>query len=304
MVGSVAAILQAIRGADTPLISAERIRDMLVDSAADISEKWDPGTMRRLNALAAVRYVIPSPTHQSVFVADAEAPTPGGAGHIVAIGINPLTGDRPTPPVNRVIPLSFDRGGVTYRFTSPRSIAMDPAGTWAYAVVSSADGTIGDGIAFINTRAYVVEDFVAFSGALLSQSSTTPRPPPDRTSEGRRTIAVSRDGRVLYAATGLALTIVNLEDRRVVRAFEDLPPAYNTRTDLQLPGSLQSRQQALATALSHPIAGRQPTSLTGLDISSDGRTLYGAISTGGRRRHPVGRPLFDSDWSLRGRQRF
>ncbi len=279
IVTAVTALLQAIRPSAAPLTPAE-LGAILVDAADDISQTWGAGPMRRLNALNAVRTLLPPSPSQAVYVADDDADN--GAlppGRVVAVDIDPMTGDR-LGPTDRVIPLTLSRAGVTWTFTNPSSMAITPDGEKAYVVVSSTVPAIGDGVLEIGTRGGEPRDFIAFSGARLDSGPTAPNPPPVVVPTRRPGMVLSRDGRLLYVATGLTITIINTIEARVVRTMADLPDPYKARASLY-PTELAARQLAIRNLVLAGTAGRPGQFIAALDITADGRRLYAAISTGG-----------------------
>ena len=151
------------------------IAALLIDSADDITSVWGSGPMKRVNALNAVRAVLPPPSSQAVYVADHDAENTGAApGRVVAIEIDPLTGLRLAPADDKVIALKLLRDGITSTFTNPTAMAVSPSGEKAYVVVTSTDPALGDGVLEIGTLSREVRDFIPFSGAQLARGRVRP----------------------------------------------------------------------------------------------------------------------------------
>jgi hypothetical protein len=94
-------------------------------------------------------------------------------------------------------------------------------------------------------------------------------------------MAFSRDGRLLYIATGLGITVVNTVANKVVQSFSDLPVEYNSRAAITEGSSLADRLNALRGIAAVGVNGRAGTQISSLALSPDGRRLYAAVSTGG-----------------------
>src|SRR5436190_23886436 len=83
MVAGVAGLLQAIRTPGSSPMTPDRLRTVLVQTADDISATWRPLTMKRLNALSAVRSVLRASDTDAIYVADRRLPNaPDRAGKI------------------------------------------------------------------------------------------------------------------------------------------------------------------------------------------------------------------------------
>ena len=91
IVAGVAALLQSIRP-EQAFLKPDVIRQLLIDTADDISDKWNPGRMVRVNALKAVHAVLSGGGPLSFYVSDNELPTANAIGGIVSVGVDPLTG--------------------------------------------------------------------------------------------------------------------------------------------------------------------------------------------------------------------
>ncbi len=287
MVTALAALLQAIRPDAAPL-TADALVNLIVDSGDDISATWGSGPMRRINALNAVRAVLPPSASQAVYVADHDAINDDGTvGRVVAIEIDPLTGQRRLPADHKVIPLRLTRGAATYTFQNPTSTAVSPGGESAWVVVKSTNPTLGDGVLEIGTATREVRTFIPFSGASLGGGPTASNPPPVPAGSNRSGLAFSRDGRLLYAATGLRITIINTVERKVVWSMADLPDPYTTRAS-EFPTALAARLADVAAVAAQGVAGRPGAVITALDVSPDGRRLYAALSTGSGGGHQPG----------------
>lgn len=259
MMAGIAAILQAIRP-NAAAIAPDQLRALLLDTADDITSTWDPGPMRRVNALAAVRALLPPSDTQTIYVADQDA---GGTGSLVAMEIDPLTGLKLAPASDRVIPLETSVGLLAVSGIRPTGIAISPVGDRAYVVVST---TGGRGLMRINTSSQRAEGFLP-----LPAAPSAPRPG----------MAFSRDGRLLYVATGLGITIVNTASNAVVQSFADLPVEYRALASTTQGASLADRLNALQGIATAGVNGRAGTQISSLALSPDGRRLYAAVSTGG-----------------------
>ena len=283
MVSAVAALLKAI-GPATGL-TPDLLRTLLVDSGDDITATWGTGqSIRRLNALNAVRLLLPSSAAQMIYVADQSADNGGTAlpGRIVGIDIDPLTGLRPTPPnPDVVIPLTFTKttadGTFAFAGSQPTSLAIEPGGERLFAVVKGG-AALGDGLLVVNTHSNTAVDFIPFSGSGFPASgSASPVFAPNL----RPGMVFSKDGRLLYVAAGTGIVIVNTVEGRVVKSFGDLPAIYKTHAG-SVPGApLADRLSALTALVTQGITGRPGFSLSALALSPDGRILYGAVNTGG-----------------------
>jgi hypothetical protein len=274
LVASVAALLRAIRQSD---LSAEEIKTILVESADDISLPWEPGSMRRLNALRAVHWLLPHPNSQAIYVADRSA------GHIVALEIEPFTGlpSEAVPRPDREIPLTFVKNGVTFTGTSPRSLTASPIGEQIYAVVeSTSHPDLGDGVLLTSTFSQEPIDFIPLSGAEFPPV-VGPILPAVRASRSRAPMTVSRDGRLLYVAAGSTVVVVNVSDRRVVRDYVDLPSPYKLRALSRPIGEFAGRLNTIAGRVATGVAAGAGTTISDLTLSPDGTTLYAAFLTGG-----------------------
>ena len=158
---------------------------------------------------------------------------------------------------------------------------MSPDGERTFVVVRSTDSSLGDGVLEINTRSRDAQDFIAFSGARLGGGGPgSANPPPVFVPVSRPGLVFSRDGRLLYAATGLRITIINTIEGKVVKQMADLPDPYKARAAL-LPTELGARLTGVAALAAIGAAGRPGTAITGLDLSPDGTRLYAVVQTGG-----------------------
>jgi PKD repeat protein len=283
IVAGIAAILQAIRAPGSAPLTPDVLRNLLVDSADDISAPWDAGNMRRLNALNAVRALLPPSGNQMIYVADQNAPSPGGGtGIIVGIDVDPFNGQPILPSHHVQIPLRFTKGGVQFEGTRPTSLAMAPAGQKLYAVVRSVQPQLGDGVLVVNTLSNEAEDFIPLSGAMFPAPTGGGGPPfaPVSVDSLRPGMVVTRDGRLMYVAAGLDIVIVNLAEGKIVKTFADLPAAYKAKADDYPPGALASALALVRQAAASGVAGRPGVAFTGLALSPDGNRLYAAVTTG------------------------
>jgi hypothetical protein len=274
-IAAIAAMMQAIRGTDA-IIEPGRLRQLLVDSGDDISDldgSWDPRAgqpgalpeppMKRLNALAAVRAILPASSGERIYVTD-EGKNSAGAGHVIGIDVNPLTGDIAADTADAIADLvAHDSAGNAITFDRPSTIAIAPTGDRAY-VIARGPASIGDALFALDTRDLHVED--AFG---LGTTIAINRPG----------LALSRDGRLAYIATGSDLLVVNVGSGRV-NSFSDLPDPYKTLSIDFAESEFQTRMTALHT-LAATEAGGANVSWTGVRLSPDGRTLFATIERGG-----------------------
>jgi hypothetical protein len=274
MVAGVAALLQAIRPSDTPLTQA-KLREYLVNTADDITQRWDATTVvngavqriGRLNALAAVRKVLAPPATQAVYVSDS-AIVGGPGGSLVTLNIDPLTGTRTTPEdVSTILELPWSS------FGRPRRSVASSTNDRLY-VIADGPPALRHGVVVFNTHTGRAEDFIPFSGTDVVARTGAPRSPlrspvlvPDAAG-----LVLSSDERLLFVAGGSRLFVINTETRRLVRRNEDLPHIY--RPTLATLGDVRARLNAIRSEIG-------PDSLTDLALSPDGRVLYGVVSSGG-----------------------
>ncbi|MGE5243270.1 MAG: S8 family serine peptidase [Betaproteobacteria bacterium] len=289
IVTAIVGMLQAIRTAGAQPLTAAFIRDLLVSSADDISATWGAGPMRRLDALNAVRAVLPPSGTQMIYVADQDAVNDNGLppGRIIGIDVDPKTGQPILPPNHKVIPLTFTKNGITFTGARPTALAISPSGEKFYAVVRSVAPDLGDGVLVVNTLSNEAEDFIPFSGVAFAAPAGGAPPgsgAPVLLSNLRPGMVFSKDGRLLYVAVGTGIAIVNTTEEKLVRSFADLPAAFKTLAAGQLP-DLAWRQSAVAVAVAAGInttQGHRPgVAINGLTLSPDGRTLFAVVSTGG-----------------------
>ena len=222
VVAGVAALLQSIRP-EQAFLKPDLIRQLLIDTADDISDKWSPGRMVRVNALKAVHAVLSGGGPLSFYVSDNELPTANAIGGIVSVGVDPLTGAPATGPGKlTTIDLAVTSGHTTLQLHHPTSSIVSPAGEWLYAVAKS-DDTLGDGIVVINTQSLKPRAFIPLSGASFPLNPAQPPPPAVNIDNPRPGLALSKDGRLLYVSAGDRLVIVNTEGFVVVKRFVDMP---------------------------------------------------------------------------------
>lgn len=292
MVAGVAALMQAIRppGAALP---PDVLRSLLVDSGTDITERFSESRqpMRRLNALNAVRVILDASAPQMIYVSDQEAGSGELRGRVIGIDVDPLTGKRPTPPnPDVVVPLAFTSRGQAFQGTKPTAAIVSPLGERLFVVVDGG-ASLGDGLLVINTRSNRATDFIAFSGAPFPVpapapgAATAPPPAPVRAPTLKPALAFSKDGRLLYAGIGTSLIVVNVADGRVVRSAADLPAEYAALAPIVGPSTISDRLAAIRAQVQDGVrtsaGARAGAAISGLAISPDGATLYGAVSTGG-----------------------
>ena len=264
IVAATAALLQVIRPTDAPL-DAQRVKEILNETKDSIIGVWQPGVMFRLNALAAVRTVLPAATSQKVFITDSRAAVVGG---LVGIEIDPTTGRRPAnAPPDHIVP-------VTQPGDSPAglpSTAVVAARTDRIYVVAVGLGNSGDGIAVINTHSLLPEEFIPLSGA--DPATGVSQPQGVDLKPLRPGLALSKDERLLYVAGGDRIFIINTVTGSLVKDYDELPAQYRAVLPaLQPLESLNARLNQISIEI-----GRGE--LNDLTVSADGRTLYAVISS-------------------------
>ncbi len=281
VVAGVAALVQTIRQND-PFLQPDVVRQLLISTADDISDRWNPGRMVRVNAFRAVNTILSGGGPASFFVSDNEVPMPNGTGGVVSVAIDPLTGT-PTTLATRVaaIDLTVAAGSTPVHPHHPTTVIVSPAGESLY-VVAKSDATLGDGIAVIDTRALKARTFIPLSGASLTTAPGQPHPTAVQIDSTKPGLALSKDGRLLYVAANDRIIIVNTESSAVVTQFLDMPRAYRSRAKL-LPGVLENRLLTVPQVAAQFAAGIQPggtATFAALTVSADGRTLLAAVQVG------------------------
>ena len=303
MVAATAAMLQAIRPAGQAKFTPTRLRDLLLLTADDISSTWDRGNMLRLNVLDAVLAVLNAPAGQSVYVADrtlaAQAPAGAvsslGDGSLVAIEVDPLDGSR-LASTDRVLSLALQRGQTRFQGRQPLAIAVSPLGQEMAVLVESGTPDFGAGLVFVDTKSFQAVDFLPLNGDAWPGA---PRSAPLGVLSSKPGLAYSPDGRVLYVTVDTRLRIVNVDDRKLVRRFRDLPHPYNVRAAQESRArpprpTLVQRLDALEQAVLTGIPTLAPTgtipgrTLGELAMSPDGRRLFAVVQTGGGTGHQPG----------------
>jgi len=161
MVSGVAALLQAIRPDPTPL-TPRKLKELLMETGDELAGVWKPGYVRRLNALAAVRRLLPLRPGHTVWVA--HTPSTGGPSRSVLVGFraDPLDIDVDPVGVNE-IPLIADRDGTRVEGTVVSTMKSSSVDGRLY-VLSQTTSPLGDGIFVVNTASERVEDFIPLSG--------------------------------------------------------------------------------------------------------------------------------------------
>lgn len=268
MLAGVAAMVQALRPTPAPIAPGD-LRALLVRTADDIDARWKPGGMKRVNALRAVREVLSAYRERRVYVADE-----GEDGHtprVVGIDVDPITGDLDTTEagVDVIVPdAPFE--GQTIAVSRVLGLAVSPSHPVVFAV-AEANAQVGGGIVVINTHTLKAVSFLPFSSATASNQAST-------VGTLRPAMTFSRDGRLLYVAAGRRLFVVNVAGgarAAFVRRLADLPPPFNALARNLPVSTLSDRLEQLEASLG--VNG----SISALDVSPDGRTLYAAVRRGG-----------------------
>ncbi len=278
MVAGVAALVQTARPEEGTRIRPDRLKNLLVSTGDNISATWNPGNMRRVNALSAVRSQIGSPRAQRIYVTD---DNDSGAGVVIGMEIDPLTGDRRTA-IDATLPLVVTEDLTTTSLLRPSTV-VNAGETDAMYVAVETDGPLGDGIVSINTHSFQTLAFTPLNGRLAGDPDAASTAPVKFGSR-RPGLAVSKDRRLLYATTADRLVIINLVDMEVVTEYSKLPPPYRPTPALTPAESLADRLAALTDVV--PLANFQggagipQRSFGDLALSPDGRTLYIAVKTG------------------------
>ncbi|HEY2431353.1 MAG TPA: S8 family serine peptidase, partial [Vicinamibacterales bacterium] len=276
IVSSIAALLLAVRG--TSDLSPSDLRSLLVNTSDDLGLQWQPGPMGQIDALGAVRAVLPTTQHEAVYVADRDR------GVVVALEIDPLTGKPRIPAVpDRVIPLTLTKQGVALEAINPLGVAMSPAGEQIYVLVRAlSPNDLGDGIMIISTQSERAIDFIPLSGATFPRVPS-PLTPGAVTVRKYAPMVVSRDGYLLYVGANDSLVVINTIDAKVVRTYMDLPAAFRQRADSRPVYELANRLHDVQKAVEDGVQNkaRPGTEISALTLSPDGTTLYAAFMTGG-----------------------
>ena len=233
--------------------------------------------MRRLNALAAVRSLLPDTGRPNIYIADFDA------NQIFAMAVDPLTGNADSTKTKQIdlnlTQLDLNTGAIdSISGEHPTSLAVSPTSDHLYGVIHTSN--YGDGVLIINTQSLKTEGFIPFSGVEFPSvggggtglDATILRPG----------LAFSKDGRLLFAAIGDHLVIVNTVNRKVVKLFEDLPAPYPAVAfNTIFSSTLAQRLSQLETLIRNGAGGSRPgTGITALRVSPDGNTLYAVMTTG------------------------
>ncbi len=270
VVSAVAAMLQSIR--PTPqIIPPPTLKATLVDTADDISSTWQTASnepMWRVNALAAVREVLPSVTQQRIFVTD--HPEGASTGSVVALNVDPLTGA--VSGTAAVIPLEYSRDSSTVRGSRPTAIVTPSPGDWAF-VLAQTDQPGGDGLFVVNTTAMTIENFIPLNGETFPPSGTLPMIPVRLSLKA--SMVASRNGRVLYVGAGSRIIVVDSLTQRVVRNLDELTWPRNVARPIP------STYLFLRDADFRQAVQAADGEITSVALSPDDRTLYAAVQTGG-----------------------
>ncbi len=183
-VTSVAALMLALSGPSGPGIPPDVLKQRLKGTARGISSAWNYnripfrfGSMVHLDALKAVRTLLPVAQTQPVYVANQGFGAQNTPGEIIALEIDPMTGQRLTGAgPDSVIALSFTISGTAFNGRNPTSMAMAPQGDYLYVALSSTNASLGDGLLVINPFNHAAEDFIPLSGAAFPPDPVVPVP--------------------------------------------------------------------------------------------------------------------------------
>ena len=282
LVSGTAALLQLIRP-DQPKLRPRQVKDILVGTGDDITDQWRTGDLsragptHRLNVLRAVLAVLGARDINPVFVLDDLASNPaGGLGRVVAIDLDPLTGD-PDPVLQRLIELKADYFGVEVHGEQPIAIAVSPQGAEAYVLARESSATYGTGVFVVSTESLTATEFMPLE------------PPPRQPltiDDNRAGMAVSRDGLVLYVAAGTRILMFDLERGRRIETMTQVPVrgsiGITGRGASPLSDRLQAVTDAVAAGIPDPsghgrLAGVE---IADLVVSADDKTLHAVLSTG------------------------
>ncbi len=290
MVAGVAGMLQAIHdcsaaGADVcpdppvPRFKPAELKEILLETAKDISSSWDQGDMKLLNAQGAVHEVLPRLDRQAIYVADQDAFNGPGKplGRLIAIDVDPVTGE---PGLSQVVPLKLDAGSQT--LTGARPTALETCGPFLFVVVEDSSGNLGDGVMQFYTPLMQPIAFYPFSGAKFPVPAAGNSQPKVKLMTNRPGMVCSRDRILLYVGGTRGVIIINIVERKVVQRLSDLPERANmTPADITAFDERRVNLEQLFDIGIPTLSGyKKVTMVSCLELSPDGKTLYACLSTG------------------------
>jgi hypothetical protein len=265
VVAGLAALLQTIRPSTAPLVPSE-LRRILVETGDDITATWNTANgeqMRRINALAAVRRLLPTTSNQRIYVAEQQEDE--AAGRIVALSVDPLDGALVDGSAI-VIPLTHTEGGSSVTGRNPFALTLPTPGDRLYALAQS-DSPGGDGVFVLSTSAPAVTKFIPLSGDTFPPTADPVVRPPVRL-ETRSPMVASRTGRLLFIGHGASVIVVDTINDRVVSDIKTIDwPQYTSRPTS---GALLILRDGPMRSAIRDVGGR----IVGLEVSADNRTLY------------------------------
>ena len=285
MVSGVALLLQAIRPDPTPL-TPSKLKEILMETGDELAGVWKPGYVRRLNALAAVRRLLPLRPAHKVWVA--HQPSTGGPSRSVLVSFtaDPLDIDVDPVGVNE-IPLIAARDGTRVEGTVVSTMKSSSVDGRLY-VLSQTTSPLGDGIFVVNTASERIEDFIPLSGTAFPANPSDGSPAAAaHLPGGRLGMAFSLDSRLLFVSSGPGIVIVNTLSGKVVKQLEDLPSSLRAEAPIYSDDYLATRLSGIAQRATQ-LAGAGAR-IRDLTLSPDGRTLYALVSSGAGSGSPAGR---------------
>ena len=267
MVAGVAAVLQAIRPNTTPLTPRE-IKRVLKESGDELQSVWTPGPARRLNALAAVRRLLPPRPAPRVWVA--HTPSNGTTSRTVIAGLtmDPVDGDVTIANAAEVV-LKASVNGTEIVANRIAVMKTSPVDGRIY-VLAETDSSLGDGVFVVNPASQRVDCFV-----LLGGDSGPAVRIPDRTG-----MAFSHDYRLLFAPNAAGVVAINTVSCTLTSLLSDLPGSLAA----QAPALPELTLEANTAQIEHRVVDAAPTAtfrtIRDLSVSPDGRTLFALVTRG------------------------
>jgi PKD repeat protein len=268
-VAGLAAVLQSIRPAPTVIPPAE-LKRAIVDTADDVSATWRTATnepMGRVNALAAVRRVLPSVTKQRIYITDQHEGSV--IGHVTAVNVDPLNGELTGTSVE--IPLQYTANGVTVTGQRPTAVVVSVAGEQAL-VLAATNLPGGDGLFTINTKSDLVDGFIPLSGETFPSTATVPILPIKTTLKS--SMVGTRDGRLVFVSAGDRIVVVDVLSGRAVKNLDQLTWLANVARPI--PSVYLFFRDSEFRQVVNSVQGQ----ITSLSLSTDERTLYAVVHEG------------------------